>query len=209
MPIFVCTWCTSWEHPILQLQIWEYLEWFIPRVAGLVQKNPNPLSDWPLLLRENSHSCRYLKLQIYWGQNEILVIFTLNVEWILLISLPWLSNHLKRCLFKRQIYAEWSHALCFSCSDNLDLRVKLEGITCYPNLIPALRLHLIKTVNLTPGGTQDSRISFRYFRIPFPFNTFKQSKLFSNFLSLLKLIVLKFEIEEPTIQVRKCKILWM
>ena len=25
---------------------------------------------------------------------------------------------------------------------------------CCPNLIPALRLHLIKSVNLTPGGMQ-------------------------------------------------------
>lgn len=25
---------------------------------------------------------------------------------------------------------------------------------CYPNLIPALRLHLIKSVSLTPGGIQ-------------------------------------------------------
>lgn len=44
--------------------------------------------------------------------------------------------------------------LCFSCSDNLDPRVKLERITCCPNLIPALRLHLIRSVNLTPGGIQ-------------------------------------------------------
>lgn len=44
--------------------------------------------------------------------------------------------------------------LCFSCSENLDPRVKLGGIMCYPNLIPALRLHLIKSVNLTSGGIQ-------------------------------------------------------
>lgn len=80
---------------------------------------------------------------------------------------------------------------------------------CCPSLIPELRLHLIKSVNLTPGGIQTSRINFRYFRILFPFNTFKQSKLFSNFLSLLKLIVLKFKIEETDVRVRICKILSM
>lgn len=47
----------------------------------------------------------------------------------------------------------------------------------------------------SPRWHSDSRISFRHFRIPFPFKTFKQSKLFSNFLSLLEVIVLKFKIE--------------
>lgn len=78
---------------------------------------------------------------------------------------------------------------------------------CCPSLIPELRLHLIKSVNLPPGGFQTSRINFRYFRVLVPFNTFKQSKLFSDFLLLLKLIVLKFKIQETEIQVRKCKIL--
>lgn len=44
--------------------------------------------------------------------------------------------------------------VCFECSDHLDPQVKLEGIMCCLNLILVLRLYLIKSVNLTPGGIQ-------------------------------------------------------
>lgn len=72
---------------------------------------------------------------------------------------------------------------------------------------PCLKIAFNQKCKFNSRWHADSRISFRYFRIPFPFNTFKQSKLFSNFLSLLALLVLKFKIEEPETQHKKCKIL--
>lgn len=65
---------------------------------------------------------------------------------------------LRGWLFKSKHIQNKVMPLCFPCSDNLDPRVKLEGITCHPNLIPALRLCLIKSVSLTPGGIQTGEL---------------------------------------------------
>lgn len=64
---------------------------------------------------------------------------------------------------------------------------------CYPNLIPALRLHLIRSVSLTPGGIQAVELVLGTLQFHLLFVLLLNQNCFQ--ISSQFLIVLKFKIE--------------
>lgn len=96
MPVFVFSLDTA-RASSLQMWVWEYHEWLIHRVAGLVEENQNPSSDQHLVLRYNCQSFRSLRLNCAEDRMRYYLLDMLNRFY----SIALAFKLLRRWLFRK------------------------------------------------------------------------------------------------------------